>query len=194
MEHLSEEFWSDRYRTDNTGWDIGFPSPPIANYIDQLEDQEIRILIPGCGNAYEAEYLHQKGFKNVHIIDLSNAPLKAFLERVNDFPEQHVHQGDFFDHEGEYDLILEQTMFCAIDPELRSQYAEKASGLLSSNGKLAGVLFDVRFESGPPYGGSKEEYLKTFGPCFSSLQMEPCHNSIPPRMGRELFILLSKKQ
>jgi hypothetical protein len=29
---------------------------PIKNYIDTLKDKDIAILIPGCGNTYEAAY------------------------------------------------------------------------------------------------------------------------------------------
>ena len=47
---------------NDTGWDIGKGSTPILTYIDQLEDKSIKILIPGCGNAHEAEYLVSKDF------------------------------------------------------------------------------------------------------------------------------------
>lgn len=62
---LDADFWNERYSSQQTGWDIGSPSTPLKEYIDQLTDKDIRILIPGCGNAYEAEYLHQQGFSNV---------------------------------------------------------------------------------------------------------------------------------
>jgi hypothetical protein len=38
-----------------TGWDLGWYLP-IKNYIDTLKDKDIAILIPGCGNTYEAAY------------------------------------------------------------------------------------------------------------------------------------------
>jgi hypothetical protein len=40
---------------------------PIKNYIDTLKDKDIAILIPGCGNTYEAAYLLEQGFTNVTI-------------------------------------------------------------------------------------------------------------------------------
>ena len=192
MGHLSEEFWSERYKTDQTGWDLGTVSTPIKEYVDQLTNKDLKILIPGCGMGYEAEYLHEQGFTNVHIIDLSIEPLNAFKERVKDFPTEHIHKGDFFAHEGKYDLILEQTMFCAIDPALRSNYAEAVNKLLNPLGKLVGVLFDFPLESGPPYGGSKEEYLEHFQAHFDEVSIERCYNSIPPRADREFFIKLCK--
>ena len=60
-EHLSEEFWSQRYQEGKTGWDLGAASPPLVEYFDQLENKDLSILIPGCGNAHEAEYLHKNG-------------------------------------------------------------------------------------------------------------------------------------
>lgn len=192
MEHLSEEFWTERYLNCQTGWDLGEVSPPLKSYFDQLEDKTIKILIPGCGNAYEAEYLHVNGFSNVHVIDLSQEPLDTFLERVPSFPKAQVHKGDFFEHSGAYDLIVEQTMFCAINPPLRAKYAKQAAALLTPNGKLIGVLFNTQFEGGPPYGGSVDEYMGYFEPYFSQIHMEECFNSVGPRMNREAFIILRK--
>ncbi|MFT7344682.1 MAG: hypothetical protein ACI9XP_001269, partial [Lentimonas sp.] len=55
--NLDEFYWSERYKNLNTQWDIGRVSPPLRAYFDQLTDKSARILIPGCGRAYEAEYL-----------------------------------------------------------------------------------------------------------------------------------------
>lgn len=191
MEHLSEEFWSQRYEDNTTGWDLGEVSPPLKAYIDQLENKEPKILIPGCGNGYEAEYLWRQGFQNVHVVDLSNYPLQNLLDRCDNFPKAQLHHGDFFEHKGEYDLILEQTMFCAIDPKLRQSYANHVFNLLKSGGKLVGVLFGRDFDGGPPYGGCEEEYITYFSQ-FSRINMEPCYNSTEPRRGSELFLRIQK--
>jgi hypothetical protein len=53
-------------RSNETGWDLGQVSPPLKAYIDQLTDKNLRILIPGCGNSYEAEYLLEKGLYEHH--------------------------------------------------------------------------------------------------------------------------------
>jgi hypothetical protein len=54
---LSKDYWNNRYEADEIGWDLKIISPPLKAYIDQLTDKNIRILIPGCGSGYEAEYL-----------------------------------------------------------------------------------------------------------------------------------------
>jgi len=192
MQNLTSEYWNDRYKNAATGWDLGQVSPPIKEYIDQLTDKTIKILIPGCGNAYEAEYLHQQGFINVHLLDFASEPLVEFKKRVADFPEAHLHQDDFFEHQGEYDLIIEQTLFCAIDPSLRADYVTTAKRLLVPKGKLVGLLFNCHFEAGPPFGGTLDEYQNQFSKEFKSIKMDNCYNSIPPRLGNELFIKVRK--
>ncbi|HSI69773.1 MAG TPA: hypothetical protein VK941_06045 [Gillisia sp.] len=191
---LNKEYWEERYSSKNTGWDIGYISDPLKSYIDQLKDTSLKILIPGAGNAYEAEYLFKKGFKNTFILDFASLPLQNLKERFPDIPFENLIQENFFDHIGKYDLILEQTFFCALPPELRSQYAEKIFELLNDNGTQAGLLFKREFESnGPPFGGSREEYLENFKPLFSIKTMETCYNSIPERQGNELFFIFKKK-
>ena len=192
MEKLSAEYWNDRYQKSEIGWDLKQVSPPIKEYIDQLRDKSISILIPGCGSGYEGEYLFQNGFTNVHLLDFSNEPIDAFQKRVPDFPTSNLHINDFFMHEGRYDLILEQTLFCALEPSLRNQYAKKSTQLLKEGGKLVGLLFNREFEGGPPFGGDLNEYFQLFSMFYSNVIMEECTNSILPRKGTELFIQLKK--
>ena len=191
MENLSSNYWNERYKIFAIGWDLGEISPPIKAYVDQLEDKSVAILIPGCGNAYEAEYLHRKGFTNVHVLDFASEPIADFKKRVVDFPENHLHQDDFFIHQGQYDLILEQTLFCAIDPLLRADYVKSVKRMLSPKGKLVGLLFNRQFEGGPPFGGHKTDYEKLFSQEFSIVEMNECYNSVAPRKGSELFIKIS---
>jgi len=186
-----EQFWSNRYQANTTGWDIGYPSTPIKEYIDQLTDKNLRILIPGAGNAYEAEYLWQQGFQNTHILDIAANPLEAFQNRVPDFPDSQAIHGNFFTHEGAYDLVLEQTFFCSFEPEPanREAYAAHMARLIPTGGKLAGLWFDVPLFPGArrPFGGTKEEYLGYLEPYFEVHVFERAHNSISPRTGGELF-------
>lgn len=192
---FDESYWTDKYRQDETGWDMGSVSPPLKEYADQLDDKSIPILIPGAGNSYEAEYLFQAGFTNLDVLDISSAPLENLLDRVPDFPRSNLIQTNFFDWEKKYDLILEQTFFCALDPELRHAYAKKMHELLNPGGKLVGVLFDFPLtEAGPPFGGSMDSYVSTFESWFEIKVLERCHNSIKPRLGRELFLIFEKKK
>ncbi|UII24758.1 TPMT family class I SAM-dependent methyltransferase [Fulvivirga maritima] len=190
---LDENYWTNRYNHNDTPWDANSITTPLKTYFDQLQDTSIKILIPGAGNAHEAAYLYEKGFKNVYIADISSAPLMQFQSRYPSFPKSQLLHQDFFNLMGNYDLIVEQTFFCALDPSLREPYAHKCAELLTRGGKLMGVLFNTEFHhEGPPFGGSKEEYVSYFEPYFNLKYFEVCYNSIKPRQGRELFILCEK--
>jgi methyl halide transferase len=188
-------FWNDAYKAASQGWDIGYASKPLSDYIDQIENKDLKILIPGAGNAYEAEYLWHKGFKNLFVCDIAKIPLENLQKRIPDFPENQLLHCNFFEMHGQYDLILEQTFFCAIEPGLRNLYVNKIAELLKPNGKLVGVLFDDEnlFDQHPPYKGTKEEYRKYFEPLFDLNTFTSCYNSIKPRAGREIFINLQLK-
>jgi len=143
MTLFDKDFWSTRYKTNDTGWDLGMVSPPIQKYVDSLGDKSMSILIPGGGNCYEIEYLFQKGFLNTHLVDISPEPVENIIARNPLMDTSKLQCGDFFEHEGHYDLIIEQTFFCALDPSLRSGYVKQMHHLLKPGGKMAGVLFDA---------------------------------------------------
>lgn len=190
---LSEDFWDSRYKHNDTGWDLGEISPPLKAYIDQLENKALKILIPGGGNSYEAEYLHNNGFRNVFVVDLSHTALTNIKNRVPSFPTSQLLHKNFFDLNMTFDLIIEQTFFCAINPNLRASYVEKASELLNKNGIIVGLLFDIPLnDDKPPFGGCKADYIVHFKPYFDISIMETAYNSHHSRNGKELFIKLKK--
>ena len=188
---LDAAYWSNRYQQQQTGWDIGYSSTPLQQYMNSITDKNISILIPGCGNAYEAEYLVKEKFTDITVLDISPVLTAELTKKFNHQPIKII-TADFFEHEGQYDLILEQTFFCALHPSQREAYTKQMHQLLKPGGRLAGVLFNKSFEGGPPFGGSKEEYELLFSEYFSIKKMEPCYNSIQPRSGTELFFILEK--
>jgi hypothetical protein len=191
---FDKTYWESKYKDKATGWDIGYASTPLVEYFKHLANKNLKILIPGGGNCYEAEYLFEQGFENIFVIDIAEQPLKNLKTRFPNFPVSHLIHDDFFNHEGNYDLIVEQTFFCALDPVLRQKYVDKIHDLLAEKGTLAGLLFDFELtEGGPPFGGSSQEYLQLFSEKFTIKKLERCYNSIKPRAGRELFFIFEKK-
>lgn len=185
---MAEEYWENRYVNDEIPWDIGYPSPALSSYFQKLQHKELKILIPGGGNSHEAEWLWKNGFKNVWVIDISSTALTNFHSRFPDFPKSQLLVQDFFTLDEKYDLILEQTFFCAISPDLRKDYVKTMHKLLKPHGKLIGLLFDFPLtESGPPFGGSKKEYQDLFADLFKIYRLEKSYNSIKPRNGKEFF-------
>lgn len=190
----NQEFWNNKYLNQEDGWDLGMISPALKVYIDQLTDKSIKILIPGAGRSYEAEYLYDNGFKNVSVVDISPFAVEELKKRVPQIPKEQIICEDFFQLKGQFDLIIEQTFFCAIDPTLRENYAQHCSKLLKSGGKIAGLMFNFPLtEKGPPFGGNIEEYQSLFNKDFTIEIMEPSTKSIDKRTGRELFIKIVKK-
>lgn len=191
---LNQDFWNQRWENNLTGWDIGYASPAITDFMMNFPNKSAKILIPGCGNAYEAEFLVEHGFTTITLLDIAPKAVERLNEKFKNLMNVRILCEDFFQHQEKYDLIIEQTFFCAISPEKREKYAQKANELLNENGKIIGVLFSREFEKqGPPFGGNKTEYIPLFEPFFTVEKMENCYNSIEPRKNSELFIHLSKK-
>ena len=163
MERLTAEYWEDRYQGGYTGWDLGHASAAMRHIIDQLEDKSLKILIPGAGNGYEAAYLHKRRFKHVYLLDWAAAPLEAFQKENPDFPKEQLLHQDFFLLSESFDLVLEQTFFCALTPDLSPDYVKKMDEILNDNGLIKGVLFKIPlYHDHPPFGGSADEYRELF--------------------------------
>jgi SAM-dependent methyltransferase len=190
---LNKDFWENRYISLDTGWDAGEVTIPLKKYFETLNNKQIKVLIPGGGNGHEAIFLHKNGFSNVFLLDFAMTPLRRFKQHIPDFPEEHIIHEDFFEFEGQFDLIVEQTFFCALDPALRKSYFEKMKTLLKPDGKLLGLLFGVPMnQDQPPFGGNEMEYRNLIGDLFEIEKLEPCYNSIKPRAGKELFMILKR--
>ena len=83
-----KSYWDTRWKNGQTGWDLKTISPPIKQFIDSLTDKNLRILIPGCGSAYEAEYLLQNGFNNVTVIDISPTLVQQLTNAFSNYLKQ----------------------------------------------------------------------------------------------------------
>lgn len=190
---LDQDCWNQHWETQNTGWDIGYASPPLTEFLKDYPNKQAAILIPGCGNAYEAQFLVEHGFENIQLIDIAPKAVEILRNRFQAKPQVKVLLDDFFEHHGQYDLILEQTFFCTTYPEHRKQHAAQYAALLKPGGYLVGVLFNAeQVHPGPPFLGSIAEYRSVFSPYFDLEILAPCNNSIKPRAGREAFIKFRK--
>lgn len=95
VDSLDQTFWNSKYENNLTGWDLGMVSPPIKEYIDQIENKDLRILIPGAGNAYEAKYLVENGFTSVTVIDIAPRLIQKLEEEYKDNSAIQLIHGDF---------------------------------------------------------------------------------------------------
>ena len=196
---LDAEYWNHRYKNQRTGWDIGHANHGLVEEVKSRFPKSTKILIPGAGRAHEAEALWQAGFLNTYVCDwaqeaftdlrTSKVLAKAFSS-TEDINARLIVE-DFFKVEDAFDLILEQTFFCAIDPSKRESYVEQAFSLLKPVGKWMGIFFDCHFPTeGPPFGGDKETYVRLFSKRFEVVELNRFDRSIVPRQGKELLGLM----
>ena len=193
--NLDANFWNQRYEDQDTGWDLKSVSPPIKKFFETYSNKKARILIPGAGNAWEAEFIFNAGFKEVHVLDYAALAVENFKKRFPAFPSEQIFCEDFFKHRETYDCIVEQTFFCALDPNLRTAYVEKMFDLLRPGGFIVGLLFNDALNSDkPPFGGNETEYRSLFEKKFELVKLETAYNSAGPRAEREFFILFRAKK
>lgn len=192
----SKKYWNDRYNNNDVGWDIGKVSHPIKQWFDHESDISKKILIPGAGRGFEVGYAYEIGFKNVYYLDFSNSASQKFKKQFPNFPKSQIITDNFFNlsnYNNYFDIIIEQTFFCAISPNKRVQYINKNFELLRKNGKIIGLLFNINLnEKSPPFGGTKESYELLFKAKFNILKIETCYNSVSPRANNELWISMEK--
>ena len=57
-----QSFWEQRWKEAQTGWDLGAASPALMSYAQSRSERAAKILIPGCGSAWEAAALIDLGY------------------------------------------------------------------------------------------------------------------------------------
>jgi hypothetical protein len=186
------EFWESRYRDRVTPWDAGKVPAALRAYAPALAPGA-RILIPGCGSAYEAAFLAAQGLE-VHAIDFSPAAVAAAqktLEGMSDI----VRLGDFFefDFRRPFDVLYERAFLCALPRRMWERYAERSAHLLKPGGVIAGFFFLAETPKGPPFGTSGPELQALLGPRFVQLQDEAVADSIDVFAGKERWMVWRRR-
>jgi len=172
------DFWESRYRDHTTPWDAGKVPDALRDYTKRIKSGS-RILIPGCGSAYEAGYLAENGF-DVLAIDFSPAAVELAKKNLFRFGDI-VRLADFFefDYGKPYEVIYERAFLCALPPRMWPQYAPRMAQLLRPGGELAGFFFFRETEKGPPFGTTPEALHALLDPHFELVEDKAVTDSIP---------------
>jgi hypothetical protein len=162
-------FWDERYRAGFTPWDARGVPAALSRFIATARPGR-RVLVPGCGSAYEAGYLDGLGFE-VTAIDIAPEALARAREVLGDAVADRVlMQADFFTLERDNDWIYERALLCALPYRLWSDYGAAVRRLLRPGGLLAGFFYIHNAADeprrGPPFPGHRTEIEALLAPGF----------------------------
>jgi cyclopropane fatty-acyl-phospholipid synthase-like methyltransferase len=135
----------------------------------QTFDPDARVLVPGCGRGHDASAWAKAGFDTTGM-DLAEIALSDAREKYESLPNLAFFPGNFLDEKPQepYDLIFEHTLYCAIDPARRGDYAKSLPNWLKPGGYFLAIHFIFPLdEEGPPFGASKDEIINRFQTNFT---------------------------
>lgn len=193
----SREDWQGHYESNDLGWDLGEVAPPFVKLWQEKKLPVGKVLVPGCGRGHEVVFLAQNGFE-VTAIDFSLGAV-TYLENIlqeRKLKGRVLHQ-DFFSlddsHNGVYDIVLEQTFFCAIPPRQRPDYVLNVARILKPGATLVGLFYHTDKEGGPPHNTTREDIEAHFSKQFEIQQLDKTSLSAEQRKDKEWLGILKKK-
>jgi SAM-dependent methyltransferase len=189
------EHWQSVYKDKTDGWDIGEVSPSLKDLAQTWvckDDAPLRILIPGAGRGYEAEWLAKLGHEVV-AEDFADAA-KLEFDRLNPGSKVLYQTQDFFKSRPEelFDVVLELIFFCAIDPARRREYFERCYERLKPGALLVGIYLMHHGPGGPPFSTTQWELREYTKDLFKVRHWQTSQHSIEPRLGKEFAVVLQK--
>lgn len=188
-------FWDPLFAADAGGWELGRASPPLQAWFSEHVPKDMRTLVPGCGRGHEARMLAALGAK-VTAIDLS--PTAIAQARARTPPELAIEFAvqdlfGFISTSPGFDLVVEHTCFCAIDPARRDDYVSAVADALRPGGSLVGVFYAHGRPGGPPFTTDAAEIERRFSPRFAIERLTPAHDSTLVRHGQELLAVMRRR-
>jgi SAM-dependent methyltransferase len=178
------EFWDVRYARHETPWDFHGVPAHLERFLRACPPA--RVLIPGCGRAYEVRAFNEAGWE-VTAMDFSPEAVEQARRHLGELANR-VLQADFFKHNfggASFDLVYERTFLCALPPRLWSAYVGRVAQLLRPGGRLAGFFLYGVERNPPPYPLSEAEAREVLGAGFSLQRSLPVADSLPLFAGRE---------
>lgn len=193
----SAYFWNQSYKKEiSPNWDLNEPAEAFKDMLQRLKFPKSRILVLGCGAGHDAAFFAKVGHV-VTAVDFSLEAIELAKSKYGHISNLSFECMDVFnlpqDWNFSFDVIIEHTLFCAIAPEQRKNLVTVWKRLLHEEGQLMSVLFTMFKRSGPPYGATEMEIRSLLQPHFQFLFWGRLRNSIPSRLGKELFVLGKKR-
>jgi len=177
-------FWEMRFRENFMPWDAGRVPAALDEFL-KTEPRGQRVLMPGCGSAYEVRAFAEAGHE-VLAIDFAQAAIDRAKEILGPLSDR-VQLADFFEFDfGEpFDLVYDRAFLCALPRREWPRYAPRVSQLLRPGGRLAGFFFFDDGLRGPPFGLKAGELETLLAGRFERLADTAVEDSIPIFAGKE---------
>lgn len=196
-EEYSQQDWQEHYDANDLGWDLGKVSPPFVKLWQEGKLPIGKALVPGCGRGHEVVFLAENGF-DVTGIDYSTGAITYLNNALKERSlKGEVLCQDFFNldesHNSAYDLVLEQTFFCAIPPRQRADYALNVSRILKPGGVLIGLFYHAGQPGGPPHNTTREDIEIHFSKHFEIQELNKTSLSAEQRKDKEWLAILRKE-
>ncbi len=188
------KFWSERYDSEVTPWDLQKYHPFIDLSLPQLKLSKSKILVPGCGRGHDPAKLASLGH-NVTALDFSSSAIKKAKELYGS--KVNFMEADFFefanDHVEEFDIVFEHTLFCALSPAIREKIIKSWKKVLRPGGYLMGSFLVASKRMGPPFGITEWELEQLLGKHFKIDYWGRLRGEATAREGKELFVYAQKR-
>lgn len=181
-------FWQVHYDEHRLSWDLGAAAGAWGPLVELHAIAPGRTLVLGAGRGHDALWFAERGH-TVTAIDFAAGAVAATVEaaRLRNV-SMDVRQTDLFAltaaELGRFDVVVEHTCYCAIDPARRPEYERVVAELLRPGGHYLAVFFRDA-TGGPPFPTPREETRALFESDFELLRLEPNPDSPEHRVGRE---------
>ncbi len=191
-----EAYWSKIYRSEDPGWNLGEPALALQDMMPRLKISKSRILVLGCGDGHDAAFFAQAGHL-VTAVDISPLALERAKKLYGHLENLKFLEADLFklprEMDSSFDVVFEQTCYCAINPSRRQELVKVWNRLLTQDGHLMGVFFAFEKRQGPPFGGSEWELRRRLKGSYHPIFWGRWQNSVPRRQGKEFFVYLKRE-
>jgi SAM-dependent methyltransferase len=166
--------WKSLWAKEITPWNIGTPAPPLQELVEKYNllagQSGLRALVPGCGQGFDVTFLaKQPQVSYACGVDLSPLAIQQArnIAGQQNLPTEVAQKIEFCDldffswqPDQKFNLVLDYTFLCAIDPSLRNEWSAQMSRLISPGGFLITIMYPLSDHTdGPPFALSITEYV-----------------------------------
>lgn len=179
------EFWELRYGARFAPWDAGKVPAQLLAFV-RASPAPRRVLVPGCGSAWDVRGFAEHGWDVVGI-DFSRLAVEE-ARRILGPHGARVREADFFAPlaEAPFDVVYERAFLCALPRRLWGDWARRVAELVAPGGLLAGFFFFDAGERGPPFPlHGQQELDALLRGLFERIEDAPVADSIDVFRGKE---------